>query len=137
MARDFYTHVCDLIYQDGKNNRRLATIALVHAVEMFLYGLFERNPDLGVSIYREKGDETLGPREALRALQDALRSSGGIGKSATLSYRDQISRLVRERDSVIHHAGQVGREEVESGRSAVKRFIGKYGVDLCGIDLLQ
>ncbi len=137
MARDFYTHAADLIYQDGKNNRRLATIALVHAVEMFLYGLFERNSQLGVSIYRDKGDETLGPREALRALQEALRSCQAIGPKAALSYRDQLNRLIRERDSVIHHAGQMGREEMEAGRSAVERFIRKFGIDLCGIDLLQ
>ncbi|WP_425400393.1 hypothetical protein [Aeoliella sp.] len=104
---------------------------------MFLYGLFERNPELGVSLYRDKGDETLGPREALRSLQHALIAINVIEPSATLSYRDQLSRLIRERDSVIHHASKIGREEVENGRNVASRFIGKYGVDLCGIDLLQ
>ncbi|MFJ3449631.1 hypothetical protein ACIPM0_15625 [Pseudomonas sichuanensis] len=78
MVRDFFRKAEELQWEGGANNRRLAAIATVHAVEMFLYGLFKRREDLALSAFKENGTETLGPREALRALQDALQRIGVI-----------------------------------------------------------
>ena len=137
MARDFFKKAVDLRVEGGANNRRLAAIAAVHSLEMFLYGLFDASPDLGVSAYRDKGDETLGPREAIRALQDALRQTGDLGKQQTLSRRDQLSGLIRERDNIIHHASEITEEELSRGLKSVGAFIQKYGTDLIGLDILQ
>ena len=137
MARDFFKKAIDLRVEGGANNRRLAAIAAVHSLEMFLYGLFDASPDLGVSAYRDKGDETLGPREAIRALQDALRQTGDLGKQQTLSRRDQLSGLIRERDNIIHHASEITEEELSRGLQSVGAFIKKYGTDLIGLDILQ
>jgi len=68
MARDFFRKAEELRLEGGANNRRLAAIATVHAVEMFLYGLFERREDLALSAFRDNGTDTLGLRDALRAL---------------------------------------------------------------------
>src|SRR3546814_3424591 len=46
MARDFFRKAEELRLEGGANNRRLAAIATVHAVEMFLYGLFKDREDL-------------------------------------------------------------------------------------------
>src|SRR3546814_1066862 len=73
MARDFFRKAEELKLEGGINNRRMAAIATVHAVEMFLYGIFERREDLALSPFRDNGFETLGPREALRSLQDSLQ----------------------------------------------------------------
>jgi len=137
MARDFFKKAIDLRVEGGANNRRLAAIAAVHALEMFLYGLFDASPGLGVSAYRDKGDETLGPREAIRALQEALQRSGDLGERQGLSYRDQISSLIRERDNIIHHASEITDEELSRGLTAVGAFIRRYGADLIQLDLLQ
>ncbi|MER9598297.1 hypothetical protein [Mesorhizobium sp. M0244] len=64
VRRDFFRKAEELQLEGGANNRRLAAIATVHAVEMFLYGLFERREDLALSAFRENGTETLGPRTA-------------------------------------------------------------------------
>ena len=53
MARDFFRKAEELRFEGGANNYRLSAIAVVHAVEMFLYGLFERREDLGLSAYRK------------------------------------------------------------------------------------
>src|SRR3546814_15580198 len=45
MARDFFRKAEELRLEGGANNRRLAAIATVHAVEMFLYGLFKDRED--------------------------------------------------------------------------------------------
>lgn len=137
MTRDFFKKAIELRVEGGANNRRIAAIAAVHALEMFLYGLFDALPELGVSAYRDKGDETLGPREAIRSLQNALRQTGDLGERQSLSHRDQISGLIRERDNIIHHASEITEEELTRGLKSVKAFIQKYGTDLIGLDILQ
>lgn len=137
MARDFFRKAQELAYDGGVNNRRLATIAAVHAMEMFLYGIFERRTDLGVSAYVDRGDQTLGPRESLGALQRALQSIGLLQANRQLRYRDQLSGLVGQRDMVIHRAGEITSDELERGMKAVKEFIMHYGNDLMQLDLLQ
>src|SRR3546814_4053262 len=82
--RDFFRKAEELRLEGGANNRRLAAIATVHAVEMFLYGLFKDREDLGLSAFRENGAETLGPREAMGQLQTALRRVGELGPNQKL-----------------------------------------------------
>lgn len=137
MARDFFTRAIELRIEGGVNSRRLGAIAAVHALEMFLYGVFERRPDLGVTAYRDKGDETLGPRSALAALQGALRENGNLEPRQSLSHRDRLSALIRARDNVIHHASEISDQELARGVEAVGRFISLYGVMLAETDLLQ
>jgi hypothetical protein len=137
MARDFFRKAQELAYDGGVNNRRLATIAAVHAMEMFLYGIFERREDLGVSAYVDRGDQTLGPRESLGALQRALQAAGLLPENRQLRYRDQLSGLVGQRDMIIHRAGEITTDELERGMRATKEFIMHYGNDLMQLDLLQ
>lgn len=137
MARDFFRKADALRLEDGANNRRLAAIATVHAVEMFLYGLFERREDLALSAFRENGTETLGPREALRALQTSLRRIGVLAELRQLSYRDQLSSLISHRDSIIHRAHEISPAELDFGMKNARRFIEKYGAELLNLDLLQ
>lgn len=137
MARDFFRKAQELAYDGGVNNRRLATIAAVHAMEMFLYGIFERRTDLGVSAYVDRGDQTLGPRESLGALHRALQTTGLLQRDQQLRYRDQLSGLVGQRDMVIHRAGEITSDELERGMKAVKEFIKHYSNDLMQLDLLQ
>src|SRR3546814_13325897 len=119
MARDFFRKAEELRLEGGANNRRLAAIATVHAVEMFLYGLFKDREDLGLSAFRENGAETLGPREAMGQLQTALRRVGELGPNQKLAYRDQNSGLVGPRDNIIHRDTEIRAKELKQiGRTS-------------------
>lgn len=137
MARDFFRKAEELQLEGGANNRRLAAIATVHAVEMFLYGLFERREDLALSAFRENGTETLGPREALRALQDALQRIGVLQAPQRLSHRDNLSALIGRRDGIIHRAHEISEAELGDGMKQARRFIEKYARLLLDLNLLQ
>ena len=137
MARDFFRKAEELAWEGGINNRRLAAISAVHSMEMFLYGLFERREDLGISAFGQRGEQTLGSRESLAALQRRMQEEGLLAENRHLSYRDQLSSLVGHRDMVIHRASEISREELQRGLQTVERFIRKYGADLLKIDLLQ
>lgn len=137
MARDFFRKAEELRLEGGANNRRLAAIAVVHAVEMFLYGVFERRDDLALSAFRENGTETLGPREALRALQDALQRLGILTAPQRLSHRDNLSSLIGRRDGIIHRAHEISETELDEGIRQARRSITRYGKDLVKLDLLQ
>ncbi|MBC3239536.1 hypothetical protein HU723_10125 [Pseudomonas lurida] len=137
MARDFFRKAEELQLEGGANNRRLAAIATVHAVEMFLYGLFERREDLALSAFKENGTETLGPREALRALQDALQRTGVIAAPQRLPYRDRLSSLVGRRDGIIHRAHEVSEAELSEGMRDARSFIDRFSKQLLNLDLLQ
>ncbi|MDH1106686.1 terpene cyclase/mutase family protein [Pseudomonas otitidis] len=137
MARDFFRKAEELQLEGGANNRRLAAIATVHAVEMFLYGLFERREDLALSAFKENGTETLGPREALRALQDALQRIGVITAPQRLPHRDRLSSLVGRRDGIIHRAHEVSEAELSEGMRDARSFIDRFAKLLLNLDLLQ
>ena len=137
MARDFFRKAEELQWEGGANNRRLAAIATVHAVEMFLYGLFERREDLALSAFKENGTETLGPREALRALQDSLQRIGVITPPQRLPHRDQLSSLVGRRDGIIHRAHEVSEAELSDGIRDARKFIDRFSKQLLNLDLLQ
>jgi hypothetical protein len=137
MARDFFRKAEELRLEGGANNRRLAAIATVHAVEMFLYGLFERREDLALSAFRENGRETLGPREALRALQDALQRIGELTVPQRLPHRDNLSALIGKRDGIIHQAQEISEAELGDGMGHARRFIVRYAKSLLNLNLLQ
>ena len=137
MSRDFFRKAQELAFEGGVNNRRLAAIAAVHAMEMFLYGLFEQRDDFGISAYVERGDQTLGPRESLAALQRQMQTEGLLERNRQLSYRDQLSGFVGHRDMIIHRASEISAEELRRGLKAVEGFIRRYGEDLLTRDLLQ
>lgn len=137
MARDFFRKAEELRLEGGANNRRLAAIATVHAVEMFLYGLFERREDLALSAFRDNGTETLGPREALRALQEALQRIGALTAPQRLPHRDKLSSLVGRRDGIIHRAHEISEAELADGMFHAQRFIERYAKDLLDLNLLQ
>ncbi|MBW9244501.1 hypothetical protein [Pseudomonas paracarnis] len=137
MARDFFRKAEELQLEGGANNRRLAAIATVHAVEMFLYGLFERREDLALSAFKENGTETLGPREALRALQDALQRIGVLTPPQRLPHRDRISALIGRRDGIIHRAHEVSEAELSEGMRDARSFIDRFAKLLLNLDLLQ
>lgn len=137
MARDFFRKAEELQWEGGANNRRLAAIATVHAVEMFLYGLFERREDLALSAFKENGTETLGPREAMRALQDALQRIGVITVPQRLPHRDKLSSLIGRRDGIIHRAHEVSEAELSDGIRHARKFIDRFSKQLLNLDLLQ
>lgn len=137
MARDFFRKANELRLEGGANNRRLAAIATVHALEMFLYGLFEKREDLSLSPFRENLTETLGPREALRALQESLGRLGLLPVPRKLAHRDQLSSLIGHRDGIIHRAHEISAAELDAGMKHARKFIEKYGADLLSLDLLQ
>lgn len=137
MARDFFRKAEELQLEGGANNRRLAAIATVHSVEMFLYGLFERREDLALSAFKENGTETLGPREALRALQDALQRIGVITAPQRLPHRDRLSSLIGRRDGIIHRAHEVSEAELSEGMRDARSFIDRFAKLLLNLDLLQ
>ena len=137
MARDFFRRAEELGLEGGSNNRRMAAIAAVHAVEMFLYGLFERREDLCLSPFRDKGTETLGPREALGGLQESLQRIGLLTSPQRLKYRDQLASLIGRRDGIIHRAHDISEEELTTGMLNARKFIEHYGYSLIRIDLLQ
>lgn len=137
MARDFFRKAEELQLEGGANNRRLAAIATVHAVEMFLYGLFERREDLALSAFKENGTETLGPREALRALQEALQRIGVLTAPQRLPHRDRISALIGRRDGIIHRAHEVSEAELSEGMRDARSFIDRFAKLLLNLDLLQ
>lgn len=137
MSRGFFRKAEELALEGGANNRRLAAIAAVHACEMFLYGVFEKREDLGLSAFKENGVETLGPREALRGLQEGLKRTGALALNSKLSYRDELSSLVSRRDGIIHRAQEISKAEVEAGLSCVRKFINSFGGSLLNLNLLQ
>ncbi len=137
MARDFFRKAEELRFENGANNRRLFAIAVVHAIEMFLYGLFERREDLGLSAYKDNGIETLGPREALGKLEAALRRIGHLGAHQRLSRRDPLSSLIGKRDGIIHRAHEISDTELDEGIRQTRGFIEKIGEDLLDLDLLE
>ena len=137
MARDFFRKAEELRLEGGANNRRLAAIATVHSVEMFLYGVFDRREDLALSAFKENGTETLGPREALRALQAALQRLGVLGAPQRLPHRDNLSSLIGRRDGIIHRAHEISEAELDDGIRHAKRFITRYAKELLSLDLLQ
>ena len=104
---------------------------------MFLYGLFERREDLALSAFKENGTETLGPREALRALQDALQRIGVLTAPQRLPHRDRISSLVGRRDGIIHRAHEVSEAELAEGMRDARSFIDRFAKLLLNLDLLQ
>ena len=137
MSRGFFRKAEELALEGGASNRRLAAIAVVHAFEMFLYGVFERREDLGFSAFKKNGVETLGPREALRALQEGLKRSGALAPNSKLSYRDELSSLTSRRDGIIHRAQEISQAELDAGLVCVRRFIGVFGGSLLNLNLLQ
>jgi squalene-hopene cyclase-like protein len=137
MARDFFRKAEEFRLEGGANDRRIAAIATVHAVEMFLYGLFEKRPDLNVSAYRRDGNETVGLREGLGLLQEALRRVGMLTAPQGLAYRDPLSSLASRRDGIIHRAHEISAEELDRGMRAARSFIDRYGAELARLDLLQ
>lgn len=137
MARDFLRKAEGMRLEGGANNRRLAAIATVHAVEMFLYGLFERRPDFALSAFKENGVETLGLREAMKALQERMQLLQLLAAPRRLSYRDQISSLVGKRDGIIHRAHEISEAELDIGMRHARQFIEQYGAELLNLDLLQ
>ena len=137
MARDFFRRGEELRLEGGANNRRLSAIAVVHAIEMFLYGVFEKRDDLGLSAYRDDGVVTLGPREALRELQDALQRIGLLPKDRRLPRRDQLSSLIGRRDGIIHRAHEISESELSKGIADARRFIELMGDDLLNLNLLE
>ncbi|WP_444633872.1 hypothetical protein [Cupriavidus oxalaticus] len=137
MARDFFRKAEDLQLEGGANNRRLAAIATVHAVEMFLYGVFDRREDLALSAFKENGTETLGPREALRTLQEALQRTGVLIAPQRLPHRDNLSALIGRRDGIIHRAHEISTAELDEGIRQARRFITRFGRELLKLDLLQ
>lgn len=137
MARDFFRKAEELRLEGGANNRRLAAIATVHAVEMFLYGLFEGRDDLALSAFRENGTETLGPREALGALQSALQRIGVLTAPQRLPHRDNLSSLIGRRDGIIHRAHEISEAELDDGMRHARRFIERFAKSLLDLNLLQ
>lgn len=137
MARDFFRKAEEFRLDGGANDRRLAAIATVHAVEMFLYGLFERRPDLNVSAYRRDGKETVGLREGLGLLQQAMRGVGMLTAPQHLAHRDALRSLASRRDGIIHRAHEISAEELDRGMRAARGFIDRYGAELVRLDLLQ
>jgi hypothetical protein len=103
----------------------------------FLYGLFEKRPDLNISAYRRNGSETVGLREGLGLLQHALQRTGVLTAPQSLAYRDALSALAGRRDGIIHHAHEISAEELERGMLAARKFIDRYGAELVSLDLLQ
>lgn len=137
MARDFFRRGEELRLEGGANNRRLSAIAIVHAVEMFLYGVFERRDDLGLSAFRDNGVETLGPRGALAGLQTALQRIGRLSEHQRLPGRDQLSSLIGRRDGIIHRANEISETELDNGIGHARRFIERFGSDLLELNLLE
>lgn len=137
MARDFFRRGEELRLEGGANNRRLSAIAIVHAVEMFLYGVFERRDDLGLSAFRDNGVETLGPRGALAGLQTALQRIGRLSEHQRLPGRDQLSSLTGRRDGIIHRANEISETELDNGIGHARRFIERFGSDLLELNLLE
>ena len=137
MARDFFRKAEELRFENGANNRRLSAIAVVHAIEMFLYGLFERREDLGLSAYKDNGVETLGPREALGKLESALRCIGHLGERQRLPRRDPLSSLIGKRDGIIHRAHEISDTELDEGIHQARGFIEKIGEELLELNLLE
>ncbi|TAU38388.1 hypothetical protein ELI44_30105 (plasmid) [Rhizobium ruizarguesonis] len=137
MARDFFRKGEELRLEGGANNRRLAAIATVHAVEMFLYGLFESRDDLALSAFRDNGTETLGPREALGALQSALQRIGVLAAPQRLPHRDNLSALIGRRDGIIHRAHEISEAELDAGLRQARRFIERFAKQLLDLNLLQ
>ena len=137
MSRGFFRKAEELALEGGANNRRLAAIAAVHAFEMFLYGVFEKREDLGLSAFKENGVETLGPQEALRALQEGLKRTGALAPNSKLSCRDELSSLTSRRNGIIHRAQEISKVEVDAGLACVRKFIEKFGQSLLSLNLLQ
>ena len=137
MARDFFRRGEDLRLEGGANNRRLSAIAVVHAVEMFLYGLFEKREDLGLSAYQDNGIETLGARKALGALQRALQRKGRLTENQRLPLRDQLSSLIGRRDGIIHRAHEISERELDTGIGHAREFIERQGDELLELNILE
>jgi hypothetical protein len=137
MAREFFRTAEEFQSEDGTNNRRLAAIAAVHAVEMFIYGVFEAREDLGLSPFKNNGVDTLGPREALGVLEDALHRLNLLNTTRGLRFRDQLRSLMSRRDNIIHRAHEVSANELRAGMAAARNFMGEYGAQLVTLDLLQ
>lgn len=137
MARDFFLKAEELRLEGGANNRRLAAIATVHSLEMFLYGVFDKREDLALSAFKENGTETLGPREALRGLQEALQRIGVLAAPQRLPFRDNLSSLIGRRDGIIHRAHEISEAELDQGIRHTRRFMTRFGKDLLNLDLLQ
>lgn len=137
MARDFQRKAEELAHDGGLNDRRLAAVASVHAIEMFLYGLFEKKPDLGLSAYRTNLRETLGPRDALGALEKQLKALGFQAENRCLSFRQQIAALIDKRDAIVHHADDITRDQINAWLPSTRGFMEQYGAELLKLDLLQ
>ena len=137
MARDFFRRGEQLGLEGGANNRRLSAIAIVHAVEMFLYGVFEQRDDLGLSAYADQGVQTLGPRGALRELEGALQRIGRLSRDQRLPHRDQLSSLIGRRDGIIHRAHEISQAELHKGIAHARQFIENTGEELLELNLLE
>ena len=137
MARDFFRRGDQLGLEGGANNRRLSAIAIVHAVEMFLYGVFEQRDDLGLSAYADDGVQTLGLRGALGKLEGALKRIGRLSRDQRLSHRDQLSSLIGRRDGIIHRAHEISETELRKGTAHARQFIETMGEELLELNLLE
>lgn len=125
MAKDFLLRAETISVGAGLNGRREAMILTSHALEMFLYGLFQ-HPTVDLDFYRSNGRETVGLREALAIFERYLKDSGALEPSKPVFHRTGIMDIAGRRDEVIHRAGDVDEKSLRIGLEKAREFMRRY-----------
>lgn len=129
MAKDFLLRAETISIGAGQNGRREAMILTAHALEMFLYGVFQ-HPDVDLDFYRSNGRETVGLREALATFERHLRESGVLDATKPVFHRTGIMDIAGRRDEVIHRAGDVDERSLRIGLGKAREFMSRYSEQL-------
>lgn len=117
-----------------KADEQLACIAAYHGLEHFLYGLMLLHGEED-AIYAAGGQQTVGLRQALSPFEQLAQQAGWLEAGKRLPYRQQLSDLAALRDSFIHRAGEIPRDEMEGHIRVVQRFVAAFDVQALGFPL--
>ena len=88
-----------------------------------------------LKIWRDHA-QTIGFREALKALQEHLRSKKVLKDNEIIPHRSQLESLAHLRDEIIHKAADVTEASVNPLIEVAWQFASKYSREILKVDLL-
>jgi hypothetical protein len=131
-AEGFLRRSFRFLREDNPTSRRLAVISAHQGLESLLYSFLIHEQ---MKIWRDHA-QTIGFREALRVLQEHLKSKKVLKADEIIPHRSQLESLAHLRDEIIHKAADVTEASVSPLIEIAWRFASKYSREILKVDLL-
>ena len=131
-AEGFLRRSFRLLREDNSTSRRLAVIAAHQGLESLVYSFLNHEQK---TIWRNP-NETIGPRDALKAIQEQLKFKKILKQNEIIRYRSHLESLAHLRDEIIHKAADVTEASVRPLVEVAWRFASKYSREILKVDLL-